>query len=70
LLRLDEILYDLEKIDPQRAEIVVLRYFGGYTLDEIAGLTGLPAGTVKRRWATAKAFIKTQLDLTGGSAAR
>lgn len=70
LLRLDEILYDLEKIDPQRAEIVVLRYFGGYTIDEIAGLTGLPAGTVKRRWATAKAFIKTQLNLTGGSKAR
>ena len=61
LLRLDEILYDLEKIDPRRAEVVVLRYFGGYQLDEIARLTGLSLATVKRYWASAKAFIKLQL---------
>lgn len=61
LLKINEILYDLEKIDPKRAEIVVLRYFGGYQIDEIARLTGIPAGTVKRHWASAKAFIKLQM---------
>ncbi len=65
LLRVNEILYDLEKIDPRRAEIVVLRYFGGYQIEEIARLTGLSAGTVKRYWATAKAFIKLQQGWDG-----
>ena len=62
LLKVNEALYELEKIDPRRAEIVVLRYFGGYQIDEIAQLTGTPLGTVKRYWATAKAFIKLQLS--------
>lgn len=68
MLAVDEILYDLEKIDPQRAEIVVLRYFGGYQLDEIARLLGLSYATVKRRWQAARGLIKLQLGLAASSA--
>lgn len=68
MLAVDEILYDLEKIDPQRAEIVVLRYFGGYQLDEIARLLGLSYATVKRRWQAARGLIKLQLGLATSSA--
>jgi RNA polymerase sigma factor (TIGR02999 family) len=68
LLAVDEILYDLEKIDPQRAEIVVLRYFGGYQLDEIARLQGVSYATVKRRWRAARGLIKLQLGLAASSA--
>jgi RNA polymerase sigma factor (TIGR02999 family) len=61
LLRVNEVLDDLARIDPRRAEIAVLKYFGGYGIEEIARITGISAGTVKRQWATAKAFIRLQL---------
>lgn len=61
ILTVDEILNDLARIDPRRAEIAELKYFGGFKIEEIARLTGIPGGTVKRYWATAKTFIKYQL---------
>jgi RNA polymerase sigma factor (TIGR02999 family) len=61
VLTVDEILNDLARLDPRRAEIAELKYFGGFKIDEIAAIMGIPAGTVKRHWATAKAFIKHQL---------
>jgi DNA-directed RNA polymerase specialized sigma24 family protein len=52
---------DLARIDPRRAEIAELKYFGGFGIEEIARITGIPGSTVKRHWATAKTFIKHQL---------
>jgi len=63
LLSVDEIMNDLARIDPRRAEIAELKYFGGFGIEEIAAITGIPGGTVKRHWATAKAFIKHQLNV-------
>jgi RNA polymerase sigma factor (TIGR02999 family) len=62
VLTVDEIMNDLARIDPRRAEIAEMKYFGGFGIEEIARITGIPAGTVKRQWATAKAFIRHQLD--------
>jgi RNA polymerase sigma factor (TIGR02999 family) len=62
LLKVNEVFDDLARIDPRRAEIAELKYFSGYGIEEIARITGIPRGTVKRHWATAKAFIKHQLD--------
>ncbi|MGH9834097.1 MAG: ECF-type sigma factor [Blastocatellia bacterium] len=61
ILTIDEIMNDLARIDPRRAEIAELKYFGGFGIEEIARITGIPGGTVKRHWATAKTFIKHQL---------
>jgi RNA polymerase sigma factor (TIGR02999 family) len=61
ILTVDEVLSDLARIDPRRAEIAELKYFGGFRLEEIARITGIPGGTVRRYWATAKTFIKHQL---------
>ena len=63
LLRVDELLHDLAKIDERRAMIVELRYFGGFEIKEVAEITGIPLGTVKRHWAAAKAFVKLQFNL-------
>ena len=45
---LNDALERLEAIDPRQGQIVEQRYFGGLTLDEIAGAHGLSLATVKR----------------------
>lgn len=63
ILKVNEILDDLAKIDARLALIAELRFFGGFKIEEISEITGIPAGSVKRHWATAKAFIKLQLGI-------
>jgi RNA polymerase sigma factor (TIGR02999 family) len=57
LLRVDAALLELESIDPQLAELVEMRYFGGYTEEEIAELLGVTERTVRRRWDKARAWL-------------
>jgi RNA polymerase sigma-70 factor (ECF subfamily) len=66
ILAVDEILARLEKLDRQQARIVELRYFGGLSVKETAEAMAISPRTVKRDWAMAKAWMKTQLE-TGGS---
>lgn len=44
-------------------EILMLLHWDGFTLAEIAQLLGLPAGTVRSRYARARAALKTELDV-------
>lgn len=60
----DAALDDLEKIDARAARVVVLRYFGGLSHEEIADALGLSVITVKREWAAAKAWLKQELSPT------
>ena len=64
LSAVDSALNDLEKIDPRAAKVVVLRYYGGLSHEEIADSLGLSVITVKREWATAKAWLKQELSST------
>lgn len=57
LLGLDQALVRLGLIDPQRAEIVEMRYFGGMSLRDIGEVLTLSEATVKRRWNTARAWL-------------
>jgi RNA polymerase sigma factor (TIGR02999 family) len=54
LLQVHEALDVLAAEDPQKAEIVKLRFFGGLGHDEIAALLGLNEKTVRRHWELAK----------------
>jgi RNA polymerase sigma-70 factor, ECF subfamily len=63
LLAVDGVLTELARIDQRRAQIVELKYFGGFKLEEIAALTGQSLATVKRRWISAKAFIKHHFNV-------
>ena len=52
--------------DPAKAELVMLRYFAGLSIDECAGALGISSATVKRRWAFARAWLFHQIEGAGG----
>lgn len=64
LVALDDALTELAKMDPVKAKIVELRYFGGLTTEETAEVLGVSAITVKRHWKMAKAWLYGQLTKT------
>ena len=61
LLALDEALNGLAALDPQQAQIVELRFFGGLTIDEAAEVLGISPATTKREWDSAKLWLRRQL---------
>lgn len=61
LVALDEALRSLAQIDPRRARVVELRYFGGLELKEVAGVLSVSPATVLRDWNLAKAWLYRQL---------
>jgi RNA polymerase sigma-70 factor, ECF subfamily len=64
LLALHDVLNELEKIDPDQARLVELRFFGGLTIKETAEVMGTSHATVEREWRVAKAFMKDRLTRT------
>jgi RNA polymerase sigma factor (TIGR02999 family) len=65
LLALDAALTALARQYPRPARVVELRFFGGYEVDEIAGIVGVAARTVHRDWRFAQAWLKRSLDIGG-----
>jgi RNA polymerase sigma factor (TIGR02999 family) len=61
VLELDAALNELQDLDPDLAEIVSLKYFGGLSLDNIADLQGVSKRTVSRAWQKARAFLHAQM---------
>ena len=59
---LHEALERLADIDPPRARLVELRYFGGLTIEETAEALGQSPATVKRGWALARAWLARELQ--------
>lgn len=62
LLALDEALKKLAREDPQTAELVQLRYFGGLTIDEAASVLKISARTAKRHWTFARAWLQREIE--------
>jgi RNA polymerase sigma factor (TIGR02999 family) len=62
LLELDAALSKLASMDPQQAKIVEVRYFAGCSIEETARVVGVSTATVKRDWASAKAWLKLELE--------
>lgn len=61
LLELDLSLRALTDLDPRQGQIVELRFFGGLSIEEAAECLAISPATVKREWATAKAFMLREL---------
>jgi RNA polymerase sigma factor (TIGR02999 family) len=69
LVKLDQALERLSKIDPRQGKIVELRFFGGLTVEQTADLLGISAKTVKRDWSMAKAWLHGDLKQGHGNVA-
>jgi RNA polymerase sigma factor (sigma-70 family) len=61
LIKLDDALKGLTKLDPQQSKIVELRFFGGLTIEETAEVLSISPATVKRDWVMAKAWLHRTL---------
>lgn len=61
ILLLHEALEQLEKEDPDEARVVVLKFFGGLTIQETADVLGVSSRTVIRQWTAAKVWLYQQI---------
>ena len=57
VLLVDQALTRLEQLDPEGARVVALKFFGNYTMGEIASILGVGERTVERRWTYARARL-------------
>ena len=63
LVALDAALERLAAVDPARAQLVELRYFGGLTIEEAAEALQVSPATAKRHWQSARAWLFDALSV-------
>ncbi len=61
LIALDKALDALALLDPQQSRVVEMRFFGGLTIEDTAEAIGVSPVTVKREWATARAWLRREM---------
>jgi RNA polymerase sigma factor (TIGR02999 family) len=61
LLLMDEALQKLEKSDPQKGQLIEMRYFGGMTAEESATALSIPAHVVRRELRLAQAWLRREM---------
>lgn len=59
---LDDALKALAELDPRKAKVVELRFFGGLTFAETAEVLDVSAVTVSRDWSTARAWLHREMN--------
>ncbi len=62
LLALDEALDRFSGVDPVKAELVKLRFFGGLSEQEVAEALGISRATASRYWTFARAWLINAID--------
>ncbi len=63
---LDEALERLEKYDKRKADVVMLRYFAGLSIEETAAALGVSPATVKNEWTFARAWLHREVGKSDG----
>ena len=61
VVAVDDALQELGKLDPRKAQVVELRFFGGLSLEETAEALSVSTDTVGRDWKAAKAWLMREL---------
>jgi len=62
LMALDDALVGLAKLDERQSRLVELRFFGGLSIEETSEVLGVSTPTVKRDWASARAWLFRELS--------
>lgn len=61
IIAVNDALNKFAAVDPQKAELVKLRYFVGMTIEEAAEVMGISEATAKRHWAYARAWLAEEI---------
>ena len=61
-IALDAALQGLAQIDQRKSQVVELRFFGGLTVEETAGVLNVSPETVRRDWRLAKSWLRRRLS--------
>jgi RNA polymerase sigma factor (sigma-70 family) len=59
-------LNKLAALDQQQGRLIELRFFGGLSIEDTAVVLGISPATVKREWATARAWLQRELKKDAG----
>jgi RNA polymerase sigma factor (TIGR02999 family) len=65
IIAMDEALTRLQKMDPRKGQIIMLRYFAGLSIEDTARALGLSKTTVKDEWSFARAWLYRELSAAG-----
>jgi RNA polymerase sigma factor (TIGR02999 family) len=63
LVMLDDALEKLAVTDERKAKVVEYRYFGGFTIEEVANILDIAPSTVEREWRLARSWLKREMRL-------
>lgn len=63
VIALHDALTHLEGVDPRQAKVVELRYFGGFSVEEIGEILEMSPRSVKRHWALARIWLLKQMEM-------
>ena len=66
LIALDDALNALAEIDPRKARVIELRFFGGLSVEETGGVLGISPQSVLRDWKLAKVWLIREMAKGGG----
>ena len=69
LLELDEALDRLSALDPRKAKVIEMRFFGGLSVEETAEALSISPETVMRDWKLARAWLYRELSVDQGNGA-
>lgn len=61
LVALDDAMQAFERLDPRKARVVELRFFGGLSVEEMAEVLQVSNVTVMRDWNSAKAWLRREI---------
>ena len=64
VIALDDALKNLAEMDPRKAQIVEMKFFGGLTNEEVAEVLKVTSRTVEREWRKAKAWLHRAISKT------
>jgi RNA polymerase sigma factor (TIGR02999 family) len=62
LIALDDALEELSRVDPRKAQVVELRFFGGLSVEETAEVLRISPQSVLRDWKLARAWLMREIS--------